>query len=145
MINIIELNKIILDEKNISYLKTLENLKWYENINKNKLIEYFWYMIKNSKIFVAINDKKDIIWTITILIEYKLIRWWVKAWRIEDIWVRKWFEWLWVWKLLINKAIEYWKREDVYKITLSASEKVEGFYEKCWFIKSSTNYKMYIK
>jgi hypothetical protein len=144
MTEIIELNKKILEEKSDSYLATLENLKWYEYINKDKLLKYFNKLEENSKIFIALNNNKEIIWSITILIEYKLIRWWVKAWRIEDIWVKTWYEWKWIWKLLVEKAIDYWKNENVYKITLSASEQVEWFYKKIWFKRSSTNFKMYI-
>ena len=83
MTEIIELNKNILEEKSNSYLITLKNFKWYKNINKKKLIEYFRKMENNSKVFVALNEEKEIIWSITILIEYKLIRDWFDFKRIE--------------------------------------------------------------
>lgn len=144
MIKIIKLTESYLKENIESIKKTLENLKWYKKIEDNTIYDIYRKIIKNNNIIIAINEVWEILWIATLIIEYKLIRWGSKAWRIEDIWVRKKYEWKWIWKKLLEEAIKYLKKEWVYKITLTASEKVEWFYLKNWFQKSSSNFKMYI-
>jgi len=144
MIKIIELTEEELNNNFESYISTIENLKWIKDSNKETIQRYFKNIINNSKIFIAKKDN-SIIWSLTAIIEYKLIRGWVKACRIEDVVVKKWYEWLWIWRMLIKKALEYWNQESVYKFTLSWSDEVAWFYEKNGFTKSSINFKKYIK
>jgi GNAT superfamily N-acetyltransferase len=121
----------------------LENLKPNWDLDKSKIIDYFERENQNSKTFIVEDENNKIIWAIKIIIEYKLIRWWVKAWRIEDFAIKSGYQWLWLWKRLIEKAMKYAESEKVYKITLSCKEKLLPFYEKFWFEKYSINMKKY--
>jgi glucosamine-phosphate N-acetyltransferase len=67
------------------------------------------------------------------MVEQKILRWWSKAGHIEDVAVRKWFEWIWIWKALNIKAIEKSKELGCYKIILDCNKWLEEFYEKIWF------------
>jgi hypothetical protein len=141
--SIVELTREILEEKFDSFVSTLENLRPNWDANKSKILDYFDKINWDSKIFVIIDENSQIIWTISIIIEYKLIRWWVKAWRIEDIVIKSWYQWYGLWTELMKKALKYAESQWVYKITLSWSDQVVPFYEKFWFTRFSTNMKKY--
>ena len=129
-INILTEEKLIKNYN--SLIETLENLKPIWNTNIEKLKKYFNEMEKTSKTFIAELENWEIIWTIKLLVEYKLNRWWVIAAKIEDFAVRKWFEWLKIWSKLIEKALEYAEEIWAYKVTLSCRKELEWFYEKFW-------------
>lgn len=141
--SMVELTRKLLDEKFDSFMGTLENLKPNFDINKTRILEYFDKINWDSKIFVIIDENSQVIWSITIIIEYKLIRWWVKAWRIEDVAVKSGYQWYGLWTELMKKAISYAESQWVYKITLSWRDQVVPFYEKFWFTRFSTNMKKY--
>ena len=127
-----------------SLIETLENLKPTWRTNLKKLIEFFREMEKTSKTYIAELENWEIIWTIKLLVEYKLNRWWVIATKIEDLAVKKWFEWLKIWSKLIEKALEYSKEKWAYKVTLSCKKELEWFYEKFWIKPYSINMKKYL-
>ena len=132
-------------EKNYnSLIETLDNLKptWNTNIEilKNTLKE----MDKTSKTFIAELENWEIIWTIKLLIEHKLNRWWTIATRIEDLAVRKWFEWMKIWSKLIEKALEYANEKWAYKLTLTCKKELTWFYQKFWIKPYSINMKKYL-
>ena len=132
-------------EKNFdSLLKTLENLKSTWNTDVEKMKRIFIEMDKSSKTYIAEKNDWEIIWVIKLLIEPKLIRWWVLAWKIEDVSVREWYQWMKIWSKLIIKAIDESKKLWLYKITLSCKKEIIDFYKKLWFENYSINMKMYI-
>lgn len=116
------------------FVETLSNLKKTENLNLEKSLELL-ERINNqwSHIYVAVLEDNTIIGTITLMIEEKMLRWWSKAWHIEDVAVRKGYEWMWIWKALNIKAIEESKRLKCYKIILDCDQWLEKFYNKVWF------------
>ena len=127
-----------------SLIETLDNLKPTWDTNLEKLKNIFLEMEKTSKTFIAELENWKIIWTIKLLIEYKLNRWWVIAAKIEDLAVRKWFEWMKIWSKLIEKTLEYAEKKWAYKVTLSCRKELEWFYEQFWIKAYSINMKKYL-
>lgn len=142
--NIIELTRDKLEKSFDSFIETLENLKPSWDIDKQKILSYFDEANKTSRTFIIEKEDWEIIWCIKVLIEYKLIRWWVKAAKIEDVAVKEWYQWKWLWWKLMEKALEYSEKQWVYKVTLSCRDEILPFYEKYWFKKYSTNMKKYL-
>lgn len=139
-----------LSEKDIkenlkSLLDTLENLKPKWEMSVEEWLEIMEHIKWNWEIFVAVKDDGEIVWAITMTIEYKFIRGWVKAGRVEDFAVKESTQWQGVWTALMNKALEYAKNHGVYKITLTCKEHLVPFYERFAFEKYSIQMKQYIK
>lgn len=128
-----------------SFIETLENLKPSGGISKKRLKKFFELSIKQWPTFVAVKKDGEVIGSIKVLIEAKLIRGGQYAGKIEDFAVKKWFEGLWIGSKLIKKALTYCNKKEVYKVTLSCRENLLPFYEKFGFEKYSTNMKIYIK
>lgn len=98
---------------------------------------------ENHIIFV-IEDSNEIIGTITIVIEQKLIHNMGKIAHIEDVIIDRRFRKLGAGRRLINYAIEYAKENNCYKIILDCNDDVSAFYEKCGFIKHGYLMSLYI-
>ncbi|MEA3304670.1 MAG: GNAT family N-acetyltransferase [Patescibacteria group bacterium] len=64
---------------------------------------------------------------------------------MEDVSVREGYEGMKIGSALMEAALQYCKEKEVYKITLTAKEKVVGFYEKYGFERYSINMKKYCK
>jgi len=88
---------------------------------------------QGSKIFIAITPDNEIIGTMTLLIEQKLLRGWAKAGHIEDVVTREGCEWNGIGKALITAAIEEAKNCGCYKIILDCDNELIWRYEKFWF------------
>jgi len=128
-----------------SFVETMNNLAETPAISKEdweKLLEIM--QKQNTVIFVAISPEFWIIWTTTLLIEQKFLRWWKKAWHLEDIITRKWFEWKWIWSALIQKATEKAVQEQCYKVILDCDEELSWYYEKFWFKKNGIFMRKYL-
>ena len=141
--SITTLNEEKLIKNYSSLIETLDNLKPSLDTNVWKLTEFFREAEKTSKTFIAELENWEIIWTIKLLIEYKLNRGWSIAAKIEDLAVRKWFEWMKIWSRLVEKAIEYAKEKWAYKLTLSCRKELIWFYEKFSIKPYSINMKKY--
>ena len=127
-------------------LETYNNLSPTPKIPKQKVVKYFDKIKKQwTVIFVAVEKKsKKIIWALTLLVEYKILRWWSMAWHIEDVVVRKWYEWLWIWSALMQKSIEKAKKLWCYKIILDCDDDLSGYYCKFWFEDNGTFMRSYL-
>lgn len=127
-----------------SFVDTLESLKPTGDTSKKKLKKFFELSEKQGPTFVAINKDKEIIGTLKVLLEAKLLRGGQFAAKFEDISVRKGYQGLWIWSELIKKALAFCEKKEVYKITLSCREEILSFYEKFGFVRYSTNMKKYM-
>jgi dTDP-glucose pyrophosphorylase/predicted GNAT family acetyltransferase len=128
-----------------SFIDTLENLKPTGEISKKRLKKFFEMSLKQWPTFVAQKDDGDIIGTLKVLIEPKLLRGGQFAAKFEDISVRKWYQGVGIGSALMKKALKYCEKKGVYKITLSCREEILSFYEKYGFVRHSTNMKLYMK
>lgn len=133
-------------ENNIeTYIQTLQNLSSIPNI-KLKDANRTFHEIKNqwTIIYIAINKTKWIIGSISLLLEKKFLRWGWLAWHIEDVVVRKWFEWNGIWSKLMEMATKKAKKEWCYKIILDCDQKLEWYYQNFWFKPSWSFMKIYL-
>lgn len=128
-----------------SFVETLENLKPTGDTNKKRIKKFFDMALKQWPIYGAVKKDGEIIGTVKVLLEAKLIRGWQFAAKIEDFSVRKWFEGLWIGSKLIKKALHFCEKKEAYKVTLSCREDLLWFYEKFGFVRYSTNMKLYMK
>lgn len=88
---------------------------------------------QGSKIFIAITPDHEIIGSITLMVEQKMIRWGAKAGHIEDVVTREGYEGNGIGKALMNAAIEEAKNCGCYKIILDCDNELTWYYEKFWF------------
>lgn len=95
------------------------------------------------KIFIAIYNQ-NIIASITVLIEPKIIHNLSRVSHIEDVVVDISYRSFGIGKKLMNKAIEYSKEMNCYKIILDCSENNISYYNKFNFIKKETQMALYI-
>jgi len=128
-----------------SFYETLKNLSdvlVMDMETTKKLIN----TIKNQwgNIFIALSKEHGIIWTVTLLVEQKMIKWWALAGHIEDVATRKWFTWQWIAKNLIDRAIQEAKQKWCYKIILDCNEQLVPFYKKSWFQKEWIFMRLYL-
>ena len=128
-----------------SFIDTLENLKPTGDIDKKKLKKFFALSLRQGPTYVAQKKEGEIIGTLKVLIEPKLLRGWKFAAKLEDIAVRKGYQWLGIGSELLKKALKYCEKKQVYKVTLSCREDILPFYEKFGFTRYSTNMKLYMK
>ena len=129
-----------------SYIKTIENLvpageqtQYDMKQNLTKMLEQW------SKVFVAVDDEIDeIVWTITVLIEQKLTRWWAKAAHLEELITRKWWQGKGIWSQLMKQAITYAQSQNAYKIILDCDPSLVGFYKRFGFEQSEVMMRRYL-
>lgn len=90
---------------------------------------------QGTKVFVAVDETKGIIGTISVLIEEKMNRWWSRVGHCEDLAVHPDAQGTWVGSALMNQAIDYAKAQWCYKLILDADKDPAhvGYYEKFGF------------
>lgn len=127
-------------------LETYDNLSPTPKISRQKANRVFDNMKKQWTVVLVAMEKKSkkIIWAITLLVEHKILRWWVVAGHIEDVVVRKWYEWLWIWSVLIKKAVEKAKKLWCYKIILDCDDNLVGYYWKFGFENNGSFMRVYL-
>ncbi len=128
-----------------TYIQTLQNLSKTPNISPQKANDIF-DKIKNqwTIIYIAINETEWVIGSISLLLEKKFLRWGGVAGHIEDVVVRKWFEWHKIWSKLMEIAIKKAKEIWCYKIILDCDQKLEWYYQKFWFQTNWSFMRMYL-
>lgn len=130
------------------YCGHLELYKQLSTINPELItkIDYESYIDKlnDDHIIYVINDNNIIIGSLTIFIEYKLLRNMGKVGHIEDVVIDRKYNGQGLGKKLINKAVEYCKNKNCYKIILNCSDENIGFYEKCGFKKKENEMALYL-
>ena len=142
---------VVRDIKKADYINNyLELLSQDFTIEPSKIsffefCNYVDTLNENHKIYVICDvNNNEVIGSVTILIETKLIHNLGKVAHIEDVIIdnrnrRKGFG-----KLLINKCLEYAKKQKCYKIILNCSDKNISFYEKCGFTKKENEMALYL-
>lgn len=145
-IQVIALTQDLLAEHYLSYLDTLSHLSPVWHHTKETVLQTFsqihaqWTMI-----FVAYNETTPaIVWTISVLIEHKLNRWWSRVAHLEDLAVHQNAQGQWVGRQLIMTAIDHAKTQNCYKIILDADkDPTHGdYYAKFWFEQAGIFMKM---
>lgn len=133
-------------EKSDYYLKYIELLSQLTTINKEKItkdkfdnfinnlnINHHIIVAELSDININLQNVKNIVGSVTVLIENKLIHNFGKVAHIEDVVVDKDIRGYGLGKKIIDKAIQYAKNQGCYKIILDCNKDNIKFYEKCGF------------
>jgi len=138
------------------YIRELESSDYYKKyidlLSQLSVVQYLDFEVfdkqilqikKNPlhKIFV-IEDNKQIIGSITILIEMKFIRNLGKVCHIEDVVVSNDYRGKGIARTLIEYAKNYSKKEGCYKILLNCTEDLIEFYSKFEFKNKNKNIEM---
>lgn len=123
-----------LNKKNISaeFFDTLTNLSdtLDRDMSKaNKILKAI-KKNKNHRIFVALDEEKQVIGLTTLLIEQKFIHQFGKMGHIEDVVVKKGWQGKGIGGILIAKANKIAKKEGCYRVRLDCCDNNMGFYEK---------------
>jgi len=95
----------------------------------------FWLKYENNddhQTFIFEHENR-IVGTATVLIENKLLHYGSKVGHIEDVVVDKRLRMSGVGKNLIQKCVEFCRRESCYKAILDCSQENVPFYESCGF------------
>lgn len=119
-------------EKNdfIDYIQLINQLRPIgEDVSYKKYIEIYNNIFTNNVIFVAEYNKK-LVGSITLLIEQKFIHNFSKYGRIEDVVVDLNYRNQNIGKKLVEYVIEFSKKEQFFKITLTCKQNLAYFYEK---------------
>jgi bifunctional N-acetylglucosamine-1-phosphate-uridyltransferase/glucosamine-1-phosphate-acetyltransferase GlmU-like protein len=139
--NIINLTNVLnqlamvdIDDMNKLRSMLINNYDSYNNNKKNNII--------NPIQSHVLKYEENIVGHGTIIIEQKIIHSLGKVAHIEDIVIDYKYRGLGLSKILIDKLISIAKRNDCYKIILSASDDMVSFYEKLGFYKKSNVMRM---
>lgn len=128
---IVPLNSDLINE---SFFETNSNLREIEKtIEETKIL---WEKQSENSDYirlVAVEWKDNIIWSICCLLEQKFIMWHAIWGHLEDVVTRKWYEWMWIWKALVNEISKIAKERWCKKIWLSCKTENVDFYKKCWY------------
>ena len=114
-------------EEYISLIEDFRSIGTY--INKQKFHEIYDTIFKNSIIFVLVLNNK-IIASAKLIIDQKFFHKLAKYGHIEDVIVRSNQRGNGYGKQIINHIIDYCKKHNFYKITLSCKENLIPFYKK---------------
>ena len=129
--------EIQLKDLSRGFYDTLSNLAPIGNlINQHKRAKMILSEIRSYpfyNIFVAVREDGELIGSITILIEQKIIHGGAKVGHIEDVGTRNEYQGRGVGKALVLKALDFAKQKNCYKVILDCSKKNVEFYEKLGF------------
>lgn len=114
----------------LGLLKVLSETWWITEIESHNLDQW---MLNNHN-FVAV-EGEEIIGTITLHIQKKLIRNGGIAGYIEDVAVKEKFRGNKIGYLLVQKALEKARYLGCYKVILSCFDERINFYERCGFFR----------
>jgi ribosomal protein S18 acetylase RimI-like enzyme len=89
------------------------------------------------------NIVENIIGSVTIFIETKIIHNFGKVAHVEDVIVDNTYRGKGLGKMLVQKCIDYAQKHDCYKIILNCSDENIPFYEKCGFSKKENEMVLY--
>lgn len=93
---------------------------------------------------VAVEWEDNVIWSIACLLEQKFIMEHAICGHLEDVVIRKWYEWMWIWKALVDQVTQIAQERWCLLIGLSCSDANIWFYEKCWYKTWSNKMKLII-
>jgi glucosamine-phosphate N-acetyltransferase len=131
------------------YRKYLNFLKCYREIQEmtyEEFLEIYSRLVKTTRIYIMKEPlNKNIIGSISIIIEQKLINKNGKVAHIEDLIISPSYRGKGIGSKLLNYAKEIAINENCYKIILNCDENIEDFYKKNDFSKYSISMKYNIK
>lgn len=127
------------------YIHLLKQLSTIDEnkITKNDFDSFVNNLNDNHQIYVIEKDNQ-IVGSITLIIENKIIHNFGKVCHIEDVVVDKNIRGRSLGKKLLNFAKEFSIKNNCYKIILNCDEKNVIFYENCGFEKKELEMVMYI-
>jgi len=128
--NRIQVKELEEDFINDSFFETLSNLAEVDEVSKDVFEEI--KKSNNIKIFVAFIDR-ELVGTITALIEQKFIHKGGKVCHLEDLATRKGYENLGVGSILIEHVIKFATEKRCYKVILDCSKHNLTYYKKFGF------------
>lgn len=152
--NILLYNNILMNNYTIRELKKEDyykgHLELYQELSKINIItidfnqyENFVSTLNNKHKIFVIEDNNNIIGTITVLIENKLIRNVSRVGHIEDVVIKKEYNGKGLGKKLVEHCVLYCKNNGCYKVILDCEDDKIGFYEKCGFKRKDNGMKIY--
>ena len=134
---IVLLREWIEENNNIPFIESVKEqmINLYAQLSECKSIStnIFLHIIQKEFIFVKVNEYNEILGTITILLEQKIIHNGGMVAHVEDLVVDKVCRNQQIGKQLLEYAIVFARQQKCYKIILNCDETVQGFYEKCGF------------
>jgi glucosamine-phosphate N-acetyltransferase len=122
-------NQYIPQEDINGLLETLKENYSINEITEDSLIDYF----NNDNHLFIVKEGDEVIGTLTLHLQKKLIRDGSIAGFIEDVLIKEKYRGKGIGKKLIDIAIKAAKELGCYKINLSCYENRINFYEKCGF------------
>jgi glucosamine-phosphate N-acetyltransferase len=138
------LKELDVNDYNKDYFELLSQLTIAPKPSYNEWVERIDQIYSNGlyKIY-AIEYENRIVGTITIVVELKFIRGLGKIGHIEDFVIDQYHRNKKLGAKLVNKAIEFCKSINCYKVILDSSDEVKGFYEKMGFKAKANNMVIY--
>ena len=127
------MNKIEVRQANKKDLNSLINLLSQLTVVGNPTVESINKNIYDNIYVAYLTDDNNIIGTITLFVEDKIIHNGSKVGHIEDVVVDKNYRKMGVGKLLIDYVVKLSKDRGCYKVILDCDEDNIKFYEKCGF------------
>ena len=136
----------LFDLTNDFYNKYLNLLNQFRNTNFSKefLLEFIISLPNNHDIFILFDDKNnDVIGTITILLEKKLINNGKLVCHIEDLIICNQYKNNGYGTKFLEFIKVYAREKNCYKIILNCDNKLKIFYEKNYFINKNIQMSLY--
>ncbi len=117
------------------FFETLSNLSYTGVRWRARDLDLVRDILENphQEIFVAVNENTDVVGTITLLLERKLIHDGGMVGHIEDVATRKGWEGKGIGRMLVERAVLAARESGCYKVILDCSEENVPFYEKSGF------------
>lgn len=117
-----------------SYIYTMNVLVPTSYDDVQLLLEsYIALTQQGTQVYVVIDDELGIVWSISLFIEAKMIRWWVKAGHIEDLVVHDQAQGQGIWWQLIETALQAALDAWCYKVILDCDDELVWYYESKGF------------
>ena len=144
---IVLLREWIEENNNIPFIESVKEqmIDLYAQLSECKSIStnIFLHIIQKEFIFVKVNEYNEILGTITILLEQKIIHNGGMVAHVEDLVVDEVSRNQQIGKQLLEYAIVFARKQKCYKIILNCDETVQGFYEKCGFVRKENQMALY--
>lgn len=99
---------------------------------------------QDTHIYVVIHDDGHLVWSISLMLEQKFIRWAKIAGHLEDVVTRKWYEGQGIASALIKHALAQAQQAGCYKVILDCDQELSTYYAKFGFVVDSICMKQYL-
>lgn len=124
----------LLWEHRESYKMTLDGFRPGDNITQQWLLDAFQGMLDQwTIVFVALDEQQWLVWTLSLLLEQKMLRNWAISWHLEDACIQDTFQWQWIGKALLQMALDHATQAGCYKVIGDTKEELVPWFEKFGF------------